>query len=97
MPIDVLQRKVFLQRKSAYDAQMQNYDAQIASAQANLKTAQDEEKVLIQRLETMKSIEAMRSYTCGKGGRLAAELAAVPRRSPGGGKQFGSGSRQHCR
>jgi HlyD family secretion protein len=58
---EILQRKVFLQRKSSYDAQMQNYDAQIASAQANLKTAQDEEAVLIQRLETMKSIEAMRS------------------------------------
>jgi hemolysin D len=58
---DILQRKVFLQRKSSYNAQMQNNDAQIASAQANLKTAHDEETVLIQRLETMKSIEAMRS------------------------------------
>lgn len=58
---EVLQRKVFLQRKASYDAQMQNYDAQIASAQANLKTAQDEQGVLIQRLETMKSIEAMRT------------------------------------
>src|SRR5262249_55905534 len=55
------QRKVFWQRKSSYVAQMQNYDAQIASAQANLKTAQDEETVLVQRLETMRSIEAMRS------------------------------------
>ncbi len=58
---ELLQHKVFLQRKSAYDAQIQNYDAQIASAQANLKAAQDEEGVLVQRLETMKSIEAMRS------------------------------------
>lgn len=58
---EILQRKVFLQRKSSFDAQIQNYDAQIASAQANLKTANDEEAVLIQRLETMKSIEAMRS------------------------------------
>jgi hemolysin D len=57
---DILQRKVFLQRKSSYAAQIQNYDAQIASAQANLKTAHDEEAVLIQRLETMKSIEVMR-------------------------------------
>jgi len=62
----VLQRKVFLQRKSAYDAQMQNYDAQIASAQANLKTAQNEEAVLVQRLETMRSIEAMRSTLMDK-------------------------------
>jgi hemolysin D len=69
---DILQRKVFLQRKSSYDAQMQNYDAQIASAQANLKTAHDEEAVLIQRLETMKSIEAMRGTLAEKevGSRL---------------------------
>src|SRR5206468_12299724 len=40
--------------------------------QANLKTAQDEEKVLIQRLETMKSIETMRSTLAEKevGSRL---------------------------
>jgi HlyD family secretion protein len=69
---DILQRKVFLQRKSSYDAQMENYDAQIASAQANLKTAHDEEAVLIQRLETMKSIEAMRGTLAEKevGSRL---------------------------
>jgi hemolysin D len=58
---DILQLKVFLQRQSSHEAQMQNFDAQIASAQANLKTAHDEEAVLIQRLETMTSIEAMRS------------------------------------
>jgi HlyD family secretion protein len=58
---EILQRKMFLQRKSAYDAQIQNYGAQIASAQANLKTAQDEEAVLVQRLETMRSIESMRA------------------------------------
>jgi HlyD family secretion protein len=61
-----LQRKVFLQRKSAYVAQIENYDAQIASAQSNLKTAQDEEAVLVQRLETMKSIETMRSTLMDK-------------------------------
>ncbi len=63
---ELLQSKVFLQRKSSYDAQMQNYDAQIASARANLQTAQDEEKVLIQRLDTMKSIELMRSTLAQK-------------------------------
>ncbi|RFB76730.1 HlyD family type I secretion periplasmic adaptor subunit [Methylovirgula sp. 4M-Z18] len=60
-PDELLQRKVFLQRKSAYDAQVQNFGTQIASAQANLKTAQDEQTVLAQRLETVKSIEEMRS------------------------------------
>ncbi|WP_454618205.1 HlyD family type I secretion periplasmic adaptor subunit [Bradyrhizobium cenepequi] len=58
---EVLQRKMFLQRRAAYDAQMENYEAQIASARANLKTAQNEETVLGQRLETMKSIEVMRA------------------------------------
>ncbi|MCA1453708.1 HlyD family type I secretion periplasmic adaptor subunit [Bradyrhizobium sp. BRP22] len=57
----ILQRKMFLQRKSAYDAQIENYQAQVASARANLKTAQNEETVLLQRLETMKSIEVMRA------------------------------------
>lgn len=67
-----LQRKVFLQRKTAYDLQIQNYDAQIASARANLKTAQDEESVLAQRLDTMQSIEAMRNALMAKevGSRL---------------------------
>lgn len=63
---EVLQRKMFLQRKTAYDAQIHNYDAQIASAQANLKTAQNEEAVLVQRLETMRSIETMRSTLMDK-------------------------------
>jgi hemolysin D len=63
---DILQRKIYLQRKSSFDAQIQNYDAQIASAQANLKTAHDEEVVLVQRLETMKSIETMRSTLMDK-------------------------------
>ncbi|WP_454634498.1 HlyD family type I secretion periplasmic adaptor subunit [Bradyrhizobium cenepequi] len=69
---EVLQRKVFLQRKTAYDAQMQNYEAQIASAHANLKTAQNEETVLVQRLETMRSIETMRATLMDKevGSRL---------------------------
>jgi hemolysin D len=63
---EVLQRKMFLQRKAAYDAQMENYEAQIASARANLKTAQNEETVLLQRLETMKSIEVMRAALMDK-------------------------------
>jgi hemolysin D len=62
----ILQRKIFLQRKMTYDAQMENYDAQIASARANLKTAQNEEAVLVQRLETMRSIEVMRATLMDK-------------------------------
>lgn len=69
---EVLQRRVFLQRRAAYQAQIQNFDAQIASAQANLKAAQSEEAVLVQRLDTMRSIEAMRSTLMDKevGSRL---------------------------
>jgi hemolysin D len=68
----VLQRKVYMQRKIAFEAQIQNYDAQIASAQANLKTAHDDEELLVQRLDTMRSIEAMRSALMAKevGSRL---------------------------
>lgn len=62
----VLQRKIFLQRKTTYDAQLQNFDAQIASARANLKSAQDEEAVLAERLATMKSIESMRGALMDK-------------------------------
>ncbi|TAI67868.1 HlyD family type I secretion periplasmic adaptor subunit [Bradyrhizobium sp. Leo170] len=62
----VLQRKMFLQRQAAYDAQVENYQAQIASARANLKTAENEETVLLQRLETMKSIEVMRATLMDK-------------------------------
>ena len=62
----VLQQKIFLQRRSTRDAQMQNFDAQIASAQANLKTAENEEAVLLQRLENMRSIESMRSTLMDK-------------------------------
>ena len=40
---DVLQGKMFLQRKTFYATQLSNFDAQIASARANLKTSQDEE------------------------------------------------------
>lgn len=59
-PDGVLQREMFLQRRAFYDTQLRNFDAQIASAQANLKTSQEEEAVLVDRLETMRSIETMR-------------------------------------
>jgi hemolysin D len=63
---DVLQGKMFLQRRTFYETQLRNFDAQIASAQANLKTGQDEEAVLVQRLETMTSIETMRGTLMAK-------------------------------
>ena len=45
---------------------MLNFDAQIASAQANLTTAKNEESVLAQRLDNMRSIESMRSTLMDK-------------------------------
>jgi hemolysin D len=65
-PDDVLQSKMFLQRRTFHEAQVRNFDAQIASARANLKTGQDEEAVLVQRLETMRSIETMRGTLLAK-------------------------------
>jgi len=57
---ELLQADVYRQRKAHYDAQIHDFDTQIASAKANLKTARAEETVLVQRLETMRSIETMR-------------------------------------
>jgi HlyD family secretion protein len=57
---DLLQARLFEQRKAFYETSLQNYDAQIASAQANLQTSHDEEAVLVQRLEALRSIEAIR-------------------------------------
>ena len=65
-PDEVLQGKLFLQRKAYYETSLRNYDAQIASAQANLKTSQDEEVMLQQRLETLRSIETMRGTLMDK-------------------------------
>ena len=71
-PDEVLQGRLFLQRKAFYDSSLRNYDAQIASARANLKAGQSEEALLLQRLETLQSIETMRSSLMDKqvGSRL---------------------------
>jgi HlyD family secretion protein len=60
-PDEALQERLFKQRKAFYDASLHNYDAQIASARANLQTSRDEEAVLVQRLDTISSIETMRA------------------------------------
>lgn len=65
-PDEILQAKLFLQRKAYYATSLRNYDAQIASAQANLKTSQNEEVMLRQRLETLRAIETMRSTLMDK-------------------------------
>jgi hemolysin D len=65
-PDDALQGEMFLQRRTFHESQLRNFDAQIASALANLKTSHDEEAVLVQRLETVRSIEAMRGTLMDK-------------------------------
>ncbi len=65
-PDEILQAKLFVQRKAHYQASLRNYDAQIASAQANLKTSRDEEVMLRQRLETLRAIETMRGTLMDK-------------------------------
>lgn len=71
-PDEVLQGKLFHQRKAHYETSLRNYDAQIASAKANLTTSKNEEATLLQRLETLRSIEAMRATLADKelGSRL---------------------------
>lgn len=71
-PNEILQDKLFKQRKAFNTAQLSNFDAQIASARANLETSRNDEPVLVQRLETMNSIESMRSTLMDKkvGSRL---------------------------
>jgi hemolysin D len=71
-PDEVTQEKLFVQRKAFYDSSLRNFDAQIASAQANLQTTKDDEGVMSQRLETLRSIETMRSSLMEKevGSRL---------------------------
>lgn len=71
-PDQLLQEKLFRQRRAFYETSLRNYDAQIASAQANLKAGEDEEALLRQRLETLQSIETMRGSLMDKqvGSRL---------------------------
>jgi hemolysin D len=59
-PEDAVQSRLFLQRKGYFQASLNNYDAQIASLQAELQTNKSEETLTAQRLETLRSIEAMR-------------------------------------
>jgi len=60
-PEDAVQAKLFRQRQGYYEASLSNYDAQIASLQAELQTNEGEGALTSRRLETLRSIEAMRS------------------------------------
>ena len=69
---DVLQEKLFAQRKAFYVASLRNFDAQIASAQANLQTSRGEKEIMAQRLDNLRAIEDMRATLMNKelGSRL---------------------------
>jgi HlyD family secretion protein len=76
-----VQARLFTQRKGYYAASLDNYDAQIASLQAELATNQSEEALTAKRLETQRSIEAMRSelMRAETGSRLNFLLAQAAR------------------
>jgi HlyD family secretion protein len=66
-PDQALQHRLFSERKAFYEASLRNYDAQIASAEANIATANAEVGVLIQRRDTLKTIENIRQGLTDKG------------------------------
>lgn len=57
---ELIQHRLYSERKAFYDSSLRNYDAQVASAQANLKTSIGEEELLLKRLDTLKEIEQIR-------------------------------------
>lgn len=58
---DAVQARLYTERKGYYQAYLNNYDAQIASLQAELQTNDSESALTGKRLDTLRSIEAMRS------------------------------------
>jgi len=71
-PDDRVEARLFAQRKAYYAASLHNFDAQIAGAQAELQTNKAEAAVTSRRLDTLRSIETMRSELVDKevGSRL---------------------------
>ncbi len=57
---DLLQARLFAQRRQFYESSLRSYAVQIAGAQAELDASSEQESLLTQRLETLSSIETMR-------------------------------------
>lgn len=76
-PDEVIQRKLLREHEAYYDAQVLKYKTQIAEALAGAKASVSEKLILDQRLETVRSIEAMRAQLMKKalGSRLNFLLA----------------------
>jgi HlyD family secretion protein len=60
-PDEVLEQRVYAQRKALYQAQIRNFDEKIAAAEASLATLGQEQAVLRQRLGKLQEIEGMRT------------------------------------
>ena len=58
---EMLEVRVFLQRKAFYDAQIRNFQEAVSRAEANLATSISERNVLSQRFDRVKEIENMRA------------------------------------
>jgi hemolysin D len=59
-PFEIEQARLFAERKAYYAASLQNYDAELAGLQSQSETDEGNEDVLVKRLETMRTVEAMR-------------------------------------
>jgi HlyD family secretion protein len=58
---EILEVRVFQQRKAFYDAQVRNFEEAVSRADANLATSISERDVLRQRFDRVKEIENMRA------------------------------------
>lgn len=59
-PSQLVQAKLFTERKEYFAASLHNYDAELASLQAEIETSAADEALTAKRLETLRSIETMR-------------------------------------
>lgn len=76
-PDEIIQKNLLVHRKAYYDAQLRNFGSQFAAALDGKKESKNEEALLLQRLDTLRSIEAMRGELMNKelGSRLNFLLA----------------------
>jgi hemolysin D len=59
-PFELVQVKLFAERKAYYEATLRNYGAELAGLRSEIETDAADEALLSKRLETLRSIEAMR-------------------------------------
>ena len=71
-PNDLLQARLFVERKVYYEASLRKLDEQIARTEATLETTQSEERYAARRLATLNEVESMRQDLYGNqvGSRL---------------------------